>query len=717
MSAIDTASRRTGLWCLTAIARFHGIDLSEEQLLHTQALEGKDVDLRRLAKIAQHFHFRTRIVGMSWDELVALGDALPAVLPLRDHSYAVLSGVRTDGGEPEIVVRNPLAPQGGFEFWNRETAAKAWAGDVLLLKRRFRLGDTERRFGLAWFAPEILRQRRILADVVLAAFVLHFLGLAVPIFFQLVIDKVVIHHAYATLTALATGVCGAVAFEALLSFLRSFLLLQATAKIDIRISTRVFAHLLSLPIDFFERSSAGVLTNHVQQDRTIREFLTGRLFLTALDSTALLISLPIIFFYSVPLALTVLGFTGLIAAIIAVVASRFRQRLQDLYKAEAGRQALLVETIHGIGTVKALALEPQHRRQWDTRSADAVERHLSVGRLSATARSVSALLEKLMVISVIWIGVRFVFDGSMSVGELVAVQMFAGRVSGPLLQLITIIQDYQQVAVSVRMLGEVMNTAPEMGMSRGLQPKLRGGITFEDVGFKYPTAVTPALADIRFAIPPGAVLGIVGRSGSGKSTLIRLLQGLHSAQGGNIRIDGFDLRDIDRVHLRRNIGVVLQENFLFRGTVRENITLTKPEARFEEVVNAAQLAGADEFIQRLPHGYDTHLEEGAVNLSGGQRQRLAIARALLRQPTLLILDEATSALDPESEMIVQRNMKAIAQGRTTLIISHRLSTIRHADRIMVLDQGRMVGFGPHDALLEECEMYRQLWNLQTESFR
>lgn len=708
---------RSGLWCLVAVARHHGLDLSEEKLVHTHALGDRDLDVARLIRIAREHRLTAKVVALDWDGLFALGEALPAILPLKDGSFVILSGVRNDRGKPEVVVRNPMALQGGFDFWDRATLGLVWSGSVVLTKRRFQLADADRPFGLAWFLPEILRQKRAFADIVVAALVLHLIGLTTPLFFQIVIDKVVVHQAYATLTALGAGVLAAIAFEAVLGFLRQYLLLHCTMKIDVRVTTMVFRHLLSLPMEYFERSSAGVLINHVQQDRTIREFLTGRLFSSLLDASALVVFLPILFFYSPVLACIVLGFALLMGGIITVVARIFRVRLQELYKAEAGRQALLVETIHGIGTVKALTLEPMQQRQWDGRSADAVERHMSVGKLSSVARTLSTALEKLMTVAVIWVGIEFVFSGDLSIGELVAFQMLSGRVSGPLMQLIGLINDYQQTAVSVRMLGEVMNSPPEQGLSRGLQPMLAGGITFESVSFRYPTGTAAALDRISLDLRPGSILGIVGRSGSGKTTFIRLLQGLHTARAGVIRLDGIDLREIDKTHLRRQIGVVPQETFLFRGSVRDNISISRPDARFEDIVRAAQLAGADEFIQRLPQGYDTELEEGAVNLSGGQKQRLAIARALLRNPVILIFDEATSALDPESEMIVQRNLKAIARGRTLVIVSHRLTSLRHADAILVLNEGKMVGFDRHDGLLQSCPPYRQLWQLQTEALR
>ena len=714
---VGTLAGSTGLWSLVAVARFHGIDLSEDHLTHTYALGAGEVTARQIVRCAHDAKLQARSLRESWEGLLRLGEAFPAILRLRDGSYVILSGIRDDRGQPEVVIRNPLVPMGGFEFWSRAILEKVWGGELILVRRRYRLGDADRPFGLSWFIPEILRQGRAFSDVALAAIVLQLLGLALPMFFQLIIDKVVLHQTYSTLTTLSVGVLIAITFDALLNCLRTYLLLQATAKIDIRMATRVFAHLLALPLPYFERISSGMLLNHVQQARTIREFLTGRVFFAVLDAAALFVFVPVLVLYSPTLSLVVLGFASAVTLVIAIAARSFRRRLNLLYKAEAECQAHLVETIHGISTIKALSLEPMQRQQWDDRSADVVERHISVGTLSAGARAVSSFLEKAMTVAIVWVGVELVFSGTLSIGELVAFQMLAGRVTAPLMQLVTLINDYQQAAVSVKMLGEVMNTEPEQGMNRGLQPRLAGQLSFENVSFRYPSGTASALERISFAVPVGGVLGIVGRSGSGKSTLVRMLQGLYTARDGIIRIDGHDLRDIDRVHLRRHIGVVLQESFLFRGTVRDNIGVSRPDARFEDIVEAARLAGAEEFIQKLPQGYDTRIEEGGSNLSGGQKQRLAIARALLRQPSILILDEATSALDPESEAVLQRHMPLITRGRTTLIVSHRLPSIRKADAILVLHEGRMVGFGPHEHLLQTCEMYRHLWNVQTEALR
>ncbi|MEO6382614.1 MAG: peptidase domain-containing ABC transporter, partial [Nitrobacter sp.] len=409
----------------------------------------------------------------------------------------------------------------------------------------------------------------------------------------------------------------------------------------------------------------------------------------------------------------VLAFTALSAAIVVLLMGPFRRRLLALYEAEAARQALLVETVHGMRTVKSLAMEPLQGRQWDDRCAQSTQMRFGVDKISASAQSITGLLEKLLTLGIIALGALDVFSGEMTIGALVAFNMLAGRVSGPLVQMVTMVHEYQEVALAVKMLGEVMNQKPERESGReGLRPELVGKIEFENVSFRYSPDAPPALDDVSFSIEPGKVFGIVGRSGSGKTTITRMIAGLHPVQEGLVRIDGYDARELDLAHLRRDLGLVLQDNFLFRGTVKDNIASVKRGASFAEVMQAAQMAGADEFIERLPRGFDTMLEENASNLSGGQKQRLAIARALIVNPRVLILDEATSALDSESEMIIRRNLRRIAAGRTVIIVSHRLSMLSEADAILVIDRGRVIDIDRHDRLLTKCSMYRHLWNQQ-----
>jgi ATP-binding cassette subfamily B protein len=716
-SPIDSGPLLTALQCFVAVARHRGVDLSVERLAHDYAVGEGDKSVAVLRKIARDTGFKVRSLNLRWAELPRLGEAYPFLAHLHNGNTVIVAGFRSESVGGQVTVLDPLADRPAPLLLDETAFCRQWSGSALLLKKVHRLVDENQPFGLRWFVPELLRQGRAFRDVIVAALALQVLALATPIFVQIVLDKVLVHQAYTTLYVLTAGVAGAIVFDTAFSFLERYLLLFATNKIDIRIATRTFAHLLSLPIDFFERAFAGVLVKHMQQAERVREFLTGRLFLTLLDATALFIVVPVLFLYSPFLATIVLGFAALIALVIVILVGPFRRRLRELYEAEGQRQAALVETIHGIETVKALAIEPRRRRSWDARCAQAVTSHFRVGKISASAQAVTGLFEKLMIVAVIGIGATSVFDGSLTLGALIAFQMLASRVSGPLAKIVSLVHEYQEAALSVRMLGQVMNRPAERVTTRGLQPQFAGRIEFENVTFRYTEGLAPALENVSFAIPAGSVFGIVGRTGSGKTTLTRLVRGMYPVQSGMIRIDGHDIRELDLVHLRSSLGVVLQENFLFRGTIAENIGVTEPGATFEQIVAAAAMAGADEFIQTLPQGYETLLEENAANLSGGQKQRIAIARALLRQPRVLILDEAMSALDPETEAIVQQNLWRIAEGRTVIIISHRLSALANADAILVLDRGRVADLGRHAELVARCTTYRQLWNQQHQHLR
>lgn len=705
---------QTALYCLEYVAARHGVDLSVEQLKHAHAVDGTALPVTALLRMAKDAGLRAKTAEIDWQALQELGEAFPAMVQLANGNWVVAAGLSGEIEDRRVIVIDPLADRRDEVLLvNEEQFCANWNGDVLLVKREQKSASSEKAFGFRWFVPELLRERRLFVDVAVAAILLYGLGLVVPIFFQLVIDKVLVHESFTTLYVLAAGAIAALVFDAIFSFLRRYLMLYATNKVDIRVATKTFGHLLGLPVTFFEHISAGVLVKHMQQASRIREFLTGRLFLTFLDALSLLVFIPVLAMYSIKLTGLVLAFTVLSGTIVVLLMGPFRRRLFSLYQAEGTRQALLVETVHGMRTVKSLAMEPLQRKVWDDCCAQSVSMRFNVEKISAGAQSVTGLLEKLMTLGIIALGALDVFSGELTIGALVAFNMLAGRVSGPLVQMVTMVHEYQEVALAVRMLGEVMNQAPEREALRsGLRPDIRGAIEFEGVSFRYGPEGAAALDDVSFSIAPGQVFGIVGRSGSGKTTLTRLMSGLYPVQQGLVRIDGFDAREVDLVHLRKSIGVVLQDSFLFRGTIRENIARVKRDATFAEVVQAAQLAGADDFIQRLPRGYDTLLEEGASNLSGGQKQRLAIARALIVNPRILILDEATSALDSESETIIRHNLRRIAAGRTVIIVSHRLSMLAEADAILVIEGGRIVDVDRHDKLIAKCSMYRHLWSQQ-----
>jgi ATP-binding cassette subfamily B protein len=706
---------QTGLKGLAAVARHLELDWSLPRLTHLYARD-TEPDAEGLARIARSEGLKAAVHKLDFERLQRFTKLAPFMARLSNGAYVVVLQTAVpspEGGEPMVVLFNPRAPEANLFPIPKSEFTQHWTGEVVLLKRPYKLSDTTRRFGLGWFVPEFWRQRDLLRNVVIAALAMHVVALAVPIFFQIVIDRVLVYLSISTLVVIGTGVVVAILFDAVLNWLRGYFILNTASRIDMRVARTTFDHLMGLPIAFFEQQLAGVVTKHMQQGSQIREFLTGRLLTTLLDLPALIIFLPLMAWYSGWLTGVVLLVTMLLAGVIAAMIGPYRRRLKRLYQAEAQRQSLLVESVHGMRTVKSLNLEPRRQEAWENAAADAVRTYVQVGKISLAANTLSQFIEKALSIVIVTVGAFLVFGHHLTVGELVAFNMLSGRVISPVLQLIGLLNNYQEVLMSVEMLGEIMNR-PTESTRRGLTPNLRGEIEIDRVTFRYPNTDRPALKDFSARIPAGSMIGIVGRSGSGKTTLSALLQGLYYAGEGAIRIDGHDIRDIDLAYLRGASGVVPQEPFLFRGSIKDNIRMGQPTAGFEEIVAAARQAGADEFIQLLPQRYDTVLEEGAVNLSGGQKQRLSIARALLRRPRIIIFDEATSALDPDSEAVVVQNLAEIARGRTTIVISHRLQTIRAADAIMVLEGGTLADMGRHEELIGRNPIYRQLWSQQMQ---
>ncbi|MEY3665556.1 MAG: hypothetical protein RLZZ153_1738 [Pseudomonadota bacterium] len=705
-------SSHSAIHCLVAVARHHGYPTSTDALVEEHGLQQRQPSLAELAEIAKGIGLSARARAMSGLQIVRLQGVFPLIATRQDGSAMLVAGVEgAAGSNPVIAVIE--AGSAEVKRLTREAFEALYAGKVLLLgggKSRLSAQDTP--FGLRWFLPEILREQSTFRDIVLASLALSVVGLGLPIFTQLVIDKVLVHQSTATLIVLTIGVMLSIVFETVFGYLRQYLLLFATRRIDMRLARQTFAKLLSLPVDYFERRTAGVVTRHVQQVQTIRGFLTGSLFFTAIESVMFFIFLPVLIWYSPILTGVVFVIALLMALTILSLLGTFRRRLSLLATAESVRQGMLVETIHGARTIKALSVEAGQRKQWEDRTAEVIELHLGVMKVSIAGQAITQFLQRTMNVAIIVIGAWLVFERDLSVGVLIAFQMLSGRVVGPLVQVVGLIHEYQQVAVAADMLGDIMNHPSEPRAQSGLRPNVQGALSIESISFRYPGASTPALDSVSLDIAAGEVIGVVGRSGSGKSTLGKLLLSLHTQQQGVIRLDGVDLREIDLSWLRRQVGVVLQDNFMFRGTIRENIATARRSASMEEIVLAARAAGADEFIEKLPQGFETLLEENAANLSGGQRQRLAIARALLARPRVLIFDEATSALDPESEAIVMRNLSKIAHGRTVILISHRLSTLVGCSRIAFFENGRLLDCAPHARLLEQCAPYRQLWQQQ-----
>ena len=702
----------TALRSLFLLARHHGVHVPPDLLARADPTD----TVATMLALMRDVGLTGRVLqNRGWSDVSRLGSAFPAMAERVGGTwFIVASAMPLADGSLTLAIVDPAREQDGVLVMTRPEFEAFWTGRLLLCRRQRRLTDNAQPFGLRWFVPEILRNARYLRDVAIASIVSTLISFAGPLLLNVMIDKVVPHHSFQTLLAVVVAFVIATLFDGVFSYVRQSLTLVASMKIDARLAARTFAHLLSLPLQFFEGAPAGVLLRDMQQVETVRHFLTGRLFTTMLDALALPLLLVGLTIYSGALTAVVFGFALAMAGVIAAMIPVFRRELERLYRAEGERQADLVETIHGMRAVKSLALEGVRKSSWDQKVAASVRRRGSVGRLGAFANVLTGGIEKLMQVSILGLGAMEVFDGRLSIGALVGFNMLAGRVTGPLVQIVSLINEYQQTALSVKMLGRVMDHPSERDPNqRGSRPAITGRLEFSRVRFRYEGSVTPALNDVSFTVGEGQVIGVVGRSGSGKTTLTRLIQSIHTVQEGSIRIDGHDIRHIDLPHLRRAIGVVLQDNILFRGTISDNIAAGRSDATMEEVVEAARLAGADEFIERLPRSYETFVEESAANFSGGQRQRLAIARALLTKPQLLLFDEATSALDPETEAIVQDNLADIARGRTMIIVSHRLSSLVRADAILVLEQGSVVDFASHTVLLERCLIYRRLWDQQT----
>jgi ATP-binding cassette subfamily B protein len=489
--------------------------------------------------------------------------------------------------------------------------------------------------------------------------------------------------------------------------------MEVTAtRIDGRLNLHILDRLLRLPMDYFERTPSGATMSKLNKLWQIRGFLTGQLFSTVLDLVTLVGLIPALIILQWRLALVVFVLAAVIFAIIYVFLRPMGRAYAKVVAAEVDKNSHLYETVQGMRTIKSLALEGRRRQDWDRKVATAVAARHALGALANRPQTFVVPFERLIYSGSIIIGAALVLDHPeiMAPGAIMAFSMLAGRTAQPLVQLAKLMQDLGEVRGAVGEVASVMNQPPEEDRAgTGLRLPVRGEISFQNVVFRYAPGSPLALDRVDFNIRAGAIFGIMGRSGSGKTTITRLLQGLNPGYEGVIKIDGMDLREIELHHLRSSIGVVAQESFLFRGTIRENIGMARPDASFSDIVRAAQLAGAEEFIERMPRGYDTYLEEGATNLSGGQRQRLAIARALAIDPPVIILDEATSALDAESEAMINANLLRIARNRTIICVSHRLSMLVPADAILVMEKGQVYDVGRHEELLYRCDIYKHMW--------
>ncbi|MEA2771063.1 MAG: ATP-binding cassette, subfamily bacterial HlyB/CyaB [Acetobacteraceae bacterium] len=668
-----------------------------------------------LSSWAQKAGMWSRALRLRWRHLFTVTGAGPVVLLFNDGSAGLLTGSNPDA--KIVLIRDPRAPEADPPVPVDELRLnEVWSGEAILLRAERSQAEADPPFTLRWLISVVLKEGKHLRDLLVASVAISFLTIFPPLLVMQVVDRVLSHHSYSTLFLISMILATAVFYETLLGYARRIIILVVGVRIDAKINLQVFNRLIRLPLDYFERHPAGETMYRVTQINSVRQFITGKLMTTLLDMITLLVLLPFLFWLNATLAWIVLVCATSIMLIILAYLRPIRQVFSKVVMAETLKNAVLGETIFGIKTVKSLALEPQRKALWDEKIAEVGKWRYALGRLSNWPQTLVTPIERFMWMGVILVGAYLALSdaaGGYQVGGMFAFMMLSQRVSAPLVGLARLIEEWEEVGGSMGQAGDVLNRPLEMdAASGGLRPKFAGAVTFDDVTFTYAGTKLPALDRLAFSIPAGTMLGLVGRSGSGKSTVTRLLQGINREYSGFIKIDGSDLREINLRHLRSSFGVVLQENFLFRGSIRDNILAGRPGLTLEDAIRAARLAGAEEFIERMPNGYETYIEEGSPNLSGGQRQRLAIARALITDPRILILDEATSALDPESEALVNANLLRIARGRTMVIVSHRLSSLVNCDQIMVLERGKVMDVAPHATLLERCPIYRTLWNQQ-----
>jgi len=716
----------TGLSCLVAIARFHQLPAEPDQLAHQFGVPGELFSDTELLLSAKALTLKAKRLTPSLSKLK--NAMLPAIGKSNDGHYFIIARLSSDSLTTTPAEGEEGQPKPGILIHDlREEAPRSvsieefnnlWSGELIALTRRHGFGESlQQKFDISWFIPSLVKYRKLFAEVIIASFFLQLFALVTPLFFQVVMDKVLVHRGFTTLDVLAVGFFVVVVFEALLGGIRNYIFSHTANRVDVELGSRLFTHLMALPLSYFESRQVGQSVARVRELDTIRNFITGTALILVIDLFFVFVFLAVMWYFSPTLTWVVLATIPLYILLSVFITPILRHRLDEKFTHGAANTAFLTEAITGIGTVKSMAVEPQMRRKLEDHLSKYVHASFRSQNLSNVANEVAGLINKLMILGIIWWGAHLVIAGELTTGQLVAFYMLSNRVSGPILKLVQLWQDFQQAGISIKRLGDILNSPREPGFNpnRSRLPSLQGAISLEHVRFRYRSDGPVILDEINLHVRPGEIIGIVGRSGSGKSTITKLVQRLYIAEAGRVLVDGVDLSMIDTAWLRKQIGVVLQENFLFNRTIRENIALSDPSISMERVVTAAKMAGAHEFIVDLTEGYDNLVGEQGSNLSGGQRQRLAIARALINNPRILIFDEATSALDYESERLVQDNMATICKGRTVFIIAHRLSAVRQANRIIVMDKGRIVEQGNHDALIAKQGYYAKLHSYQNDT--
>lgn len=694
----------TGLISLEIVAKFNQIDIDMHSIVRNYGISTAEISPEEIIRIAQESQFKIKKKILSLKELADSKYPLPAIIRKKNGDYLVLLAIKKEENRAMILVPLAKAPV-SVDIDELQSDLEDY---ILILKHK--LMTAEVKFGFKWFFMEILKYKKIVGQVLLGSFVIQLFGLVTPLFTQVILDKVLVHRTISTLNVLAFAFVFVSIFELLLNVARNYIFIHTTSKIDAKLGAKLFKHLFRLYYVYFENRQVGNIAARVRELDRIREFITDKSVSVILDLFFSIVFVVIMLMYSVKLTLISLAFIAIIGFIFVVITPELRERLEDKFQMGAQSNSYLVESITGVQTVKSLGVEGSMFKKWEDKLGKYIKSSFNLSIMGNFTGSITKFLQKLMTISILYIGVCLVIENKLTIGQLIAFQMFVGQFSAPVLRLVNLWNEFQQTLLAVDRIGDILNSPLEVQDSKSITlNNVKGHIKFDNLSFKYNIDSPNVLNQVNFEILPGMKIGIVGRSGSGKSTLTKLIQRLYYPSEGTIYIDGIDIRNINPLWLRTNIGIVLQENFLFSGSIRDNIVLPRPNVSMETVVRVSQISGAHDFISKLPKGYDTQVGERGSSLSGGQKQRIAIARALITDPRILIFDEATSALDYESEKIIKDNLEIITRGRTTIFIAHRLSTIQNCDVIVCFDEGRIVEIGNHEQLVNHNGYYRKLY--------
>lgn len=702
----------SSLKSLVLVARQHGVELNVERLQHELAIQEQEAGDGLLVKAAQSNGLKARQVGMSWDKLAHLKKAFPAIARLKNGHCVVLMGfqeaIDKKQSQDHVLVLDPTVPDPKVERMEKGRFEEHWNGGIILVTRAFDLTDLEQPFSSAWIVGAFLQQKGILAALLLIAVLLHLFALLPIVYIMIILDKVVNYHATSTLYVFTIGVLIAFLFNGIMGYLREYIILFISSRVDVRLNSQVFVRLLNLPLSFFNKQEPATIAKMVQQTNTIRNTVSGKVFSTILDSTALLIFTPILYLYSPFLCIVVVVFSVAIAANV-IIASRVQKRyLQRAMAADVRKQNILTSAIAGIETIKSLAIEPVRGQEWEKAVYSHSTANFELGRVNAISAQVGGTLQNLMTVTLIFIGVNMVLTGDLSPGVLIGVNMLGGRVTSPLVQLVTLQLDLGRLSSAIQSLAVILNTPGET-IRQSTPTKINGSLKFSNVSYNFPDG-TMVLDHLSFTLPAGTKVAVVGTPGSGKSSLALLTQKFLRPDSGTISIDDRDLRLIDPGLLRMSIAAVNDTTMLFGGTIRNNILEPFPSASAQRLLWASRITGLHPIVERLPDAYETELEEGGGNISTGLRKRILVTRALIRNPQILILDDIYAHFDVEDVLDFKSRMGDICAGRTLIFISKQLAPISDFGLIFVMDKGRVVEWGDHHRLLANKGLYATIWS-------